>query len=43
MKVATATTYMTITSATPPSVPRLRLEPTGSPRALLDGAWWGDR
>ncbi|MEU7903494.1 DUF5994 family protein [Actinoplanes sp. NPDC049118] len=40
MKVATATTHMTIVSAPPPSAPRLRLEPTGSRRALLDGAWW---
>ncbi|MBB3095915.1 hypothetical protein FHR83_003585 [Actinoplanes campanulatus] len=31
---------MTIVSATPPSVPRLCLEPTGSRRTLLDGAWW---
>lgn len=23
-----------------PSTPRLRIEPTGSRRALLDGAWW---
>ncbi|GID90660.1 DUF5994 family protein [Amorphoplanes digitatis] len=40
MKAATGTTHMTIASAAPPSVPRLRLEPTGSRRALLDGAWW---
>lgn len=40
MKIATATPHMTIVSATPPSVPRLRLEPTGSQRTLLDGAWW---
>ncbi|MGS2614907.1 DUF5994 family protein [Micromonospora sp. LZ34] len=24
----------------PPSTPRLRLEPTRSPRTLLDGGWW---
>lgn len=31
---------MTIVSLTPPSTPRLRMEPTGSPRTLLDGGWW---
>jgi len=31
---------MTIVSLSPPSTPRLRMEPTGSPRALLDGGWW---
>ncbi|MBW6439317.1 hypothetical protein KZ829_36900 [Actinoplanes hulinensis] len=40
MKVTTAHARMTIASVTPPSVPRLRLEPTGSRRTLLDGAWW---
>ncbi|WP_285555930.1 DUF5994 family protein [Actinoplanes regularis] len=40
MNVTTADTRMTIVSATPSSVPRLRLEPTGSRRTLLDGAWW---
>jgi hypothetical protein len=40
MKVTTAARHMTIVSVTPPSVPRLRLEPTGSRRTLLDGAWW---
>jgi Family of unknown function (DUF5994) len=28
------------TSPTPPSNPRLRMEPTGSRRTLLDGGWW---
>jgi Family of unknown function (DUF5994) len=27
-------------SASAPSTPRLRLEPTGSRRTLLDGGWW---
>ncbi|MEE6258650.1 DUF5994 family protein [Plantactinospora sonchi] len=27
-------------SPTPPSTPRLRMEPTGSRRTLLDGGWW---
>jgi hypothetical protein len=27
-------------SVTVPSMPRLRLQPTGSGRTLLDGAWW---
>lgn len=27
-------------ATTPPSTPRLRLEPTGSRRFLLDGGWW---
>lgn len=27
-------------STSPPSTPRLRLEPTGSRRGLLDGGWW---
>ncbi|GAB1688552.1 DUF5994 family protein [Krasilnikovia sp. M28-CT-15] len=40
MKSATADARMTFVSVTPPSVPRLRLEPTGSRRTLLDGAWW---
>ncbi|WP_130510006.1 DUF5994 family protein [Krasilnikovia cinnamomea] len=31
---------MSVASVTRPSVPRLRLEPTGSRRVLLDGAWW---
>lgn len=24
----------------PPSIPRLRIEPTGSRRTFLDGGWW---
>lgn len=28
------------TATTPPSTPRLRLEPTGTRRFLLDGGWW---
>ena len=28
------------TSPAPPSTPRLRMEPTGSRRTLLDGGWW---
>lgn len=28
------------TATTAPSTPRLRLEPTGSRRTLLDGGWW---
>jgi hypothetical protein len=31
---------MTIVSLSPPTTPRLRMEPTGSPRTLLDGGWW---
>src|SRR6266508_3620412 len=27
-------------SPTPPTEPRLRMEPTGSRRTLLDGGWW---
>jgi len=30
----------TAVSAAPPSTPRLRIEPTGSRRTLLDGGWW---
>ena len=30
----------TAVSSSPPSIPRLRLEPTGSSRTLLDGGWW---
>jgi Family of unknown function (DUF5994) len=30
----------TTISLSPPSVPRLILEPTRSPRTLLDGGWW---
>jgi hypothetical protein len=31
---------MTTISLTPPSTPRLRMEPTGSRHTLLDGGWW---
>ncbi|MFI7599393.1 DUF5994 family protein [Actinoplanes sp. NPDC049681] len=31
---------LTVISPTPPSVPRLRMEPTGSLHTLLDGSWW---
>jgi Family of unknown function (DUF5994) len=31
---------MTAISASAPSTPRLRMEPTGSGRTLLDGGWW---
>jgi Family of unknown function (DUF5994) len=31
---------MTAISASAPSTPRLRMEPTGSRRTLLDGGWW---
>lgn len=27
-------------SATPPSTPRLRMEPTGARQTVLDGGWW---
>jgi uncharacterized protein DUF5994 len=30
----------TIYSLSPPSTPRLRMEPTGSGRGPLDGGWW---
>jgi hypothetical protein len=30
----------TVTSTTPPSTPRLRVEPTRSRRTVLDGGWW---
>lgn len=30
----------TTSSRSEPSTPRLRLEPTGSTRTLLDGGWW---
>jgi Family of unknown function (DUF5994) len=32
--------HSTAISASAPSTPRLRLEPTGSRHALLDGGWW---
>jgi hypothetical protein len=31
---------MTTISASAPSAPRLRMEPTGSRRTMLDGGWW---
>jgi hypothetical protein len=31
---------ITATSLAPPSTPRLRTEPAGSSRTLLDGGWW---
>jgi Family of unknown function (DUF5994) len=40
MTLPAALTRMTIESPTPPSIPRLRMEPTGSRRTLLDGGWW---
>ncbi|GAA4456008.1 DUF5994 family protein [Phytohabitans houttuyneae] len=40
MSATTAAERMTIVSSTPPSTPRLRMEPTGARRTLLDGAWW---
>ena len=38
-----ATTTASLTTSSPPSAastPRLRLEPTGATRTLLDGGWW---
>jgi Family of unknown function (DUF5994) len=40
MSATTAAERLTVTSLTPPSIPRLRMESTGSRRTLLDGAWW---
>jgi hypothetical protein len=40
MTSATANERMTVISRSPPSTPRLRMEPTGSRRTLLDGGWW---
>jgi Family of unknown function (DUF5994) len=40
MSATDAAERMTIFSLTPPSIPRLLLESTGSRRTLLDGAWW---
>jgi hypothetical protein len=37
---ATSHRHPTAFSASAPSTPRLRLEPTGSRRTLLDGGWW---
>jgi hypothetical protein len=36
----TTANRMTTISLSAPSTPRLRMEPTGSRRALLDGGWW---
>ena len=36
----TAERRATATASSPPSVPRLHLESTGSRRTLLDGGWW---
>jgi len=38
--VTTIAGNMTLASLSPPSIPRLRLEPTRSPHTLLDGGWW---
>jgi hypothetical protein len=38
--LAPANKRMMMISSTPPSTPRLRLDPTGSSRTLLDGGWW---
>jgi len=40
MKYTSTTSRMTAISLTPPSTPRLRMEPTRSRRNLLDGGWW---
>ncbi|MEE6310705.1 DUF5994 family protein [Plantactinospora veratri] len=40
MTHAAAASRATTISPTPPSTPRLRMEPTGSRRTLLDGGWW---
>jgi hypothetical protein len=40
MPAMTTRSRETITSSTPPSTPRLRMEPTGAARTLLDGGWW---
>ncbi|MEJ3742869.1 DUF5994 family protein [Actinomycetes bacterium KLBMP 9797] len=40
MRLTSTAARQVILSLTPPSTPRLRMEPTGSRRALLDGAWW---
>ena len=37
---ATSHRHSTAFSVSAPSTPRLRLEPTGSRRTLLDGGWW---
>jgi len=35
-----AARHLTAISASAPSTPRLRMEPTGARRTLLDGGWW---
>jgi hypothetical protein len=40
MPTTTAVNRLTVHSPTAPSTPRLRMEPTGSRRTLLDGGWW---
>jgi hypothetical protein len=39
-RATSAADRMTVISLTPPSTPRLRMEPTGSRHTLLDGGWW---
>ena len=38
--VTTAGNRMTTIAPTPPTTPRLRMQPTTAPRTLLDGGWW---
>jgi hypothetical protein len=40
MPTTAAANRLTVYSPTEPSTPRLRMEPTGSRRTLLDGGWW---
>jgi hypothetical protein len=40
MTLPAALTRTKTRSQVPPSIPRLRMEPTGSQRTLLDGGWW---
>lgn len=40
MKLASSAGRRTTISTSPPAMPRLRLEPTRSPQAVLDGGWW---
>jgi hypothetical protein len=40
MTRATANNRITVHSPTPPSQPRLRMQPNGADRTLLDGGWW---
>jgi hypothetical protein len=40
MRLATHAEGMTTISLTPPSTPRLRMQPTGAGGSLLDGGWW---